>query len=136
MEVAEYFLGPEIDAAFAGIAVSQFNDGDALGPKEQQEGNDPKPDGGATVGGDGGNHVQIEDGDDEEQNEVRAAQDALEMWRFVWFEDRGGRCDDLVRQRTSLLGESLPVPFAEGPANARSASQSGYTVLLGPDESK
>ena len=36
VEVAEHFLGPQIDAAFSGIAVGQFDDGDALRPEEQQ----------------------------------------------------------------------------------------------------
>ena len=65
MEVAKYFLGPEVDAAFSGIAVSEFNDGDALRPEKKQQRDYPKPDGDAAVAGDGRNHVQIEDGDDE-----------------------------------------------------------------------
>ena len=35
VKVAEDFLGPEIDAAFSGIAVSQFDDGDSLRPEKQ-----------------------------------------------------------------------------------------------------
>ena len=41
MEVTEDFFGPEVNAAFTGIAVSQFDDGDALGPEKEQQGNDP-----------------------------------------------------------------------------------------------
>ena len=36
MEIAEDFFGPEIDAAFAGIAMGEFDDGDALRPEEQE----------------------------------------------------------------------------------------------------
>ena len=35
VEVAEDFLGPQINAAFPGIAVRQFDDGDALRPEEE-----------------------------------------------------------------------------------------------------
>ena len=36
MEVAKDFFHPEVDAAFSGIAVGQFNHGDTLGPKEKE----------------------------------------------------------------------------------------------------
>ena len=76
VEVAEDFFGPEIDAAFAGIAMREFDDRDALRPEEEKKRDDPEPDGDAAVGGDGGNDVEIEDGDDEEQNEIAAAEGA------------------------------------------------------------
>jgi hypothetical protein len=79
VEVAEDFLGPQIDAAFSGIAMGQFDDGDALRPEKEQQGNDPEPDCDAAVGRDGWNDVQIEDGDYEEQNQVPAAKDALQV---------------------------------------------------------
>ena len=68
MEVAEHFLRPQVDAAFAGITVCEFDDCDALGPKEKQKRDDPEPDGCASVGSDRGDNVQVEDGDDEEQD--------------------------------------------------------------------
>ena len=34
VEVAENLFGPQIDAAFAGIAVREFDDGDALRPEK------------------------------------------------------------------------------------------------------
>ena len=34
MKIAEDFLGPEVHAAFAGIAVREFEDGDALRPEK------------------------------------------------------------------------------------------------------
>ncbi len=73
VEVAENFFGPEIDAAFAGIAVGEFDDGDALRPEEKKQRDDPEPDGDAAVGGDGGDDVEIEDGDDEEQHQIAAS---------------------------------------------------------------
>src|SRR5437016_12855524 len=66
MEVAEDFFGPEVDAAFAGIAVGEFDYGDALRPEEKKQGDDPEPDGHAAIGGDGGNDVQVEDCDYEQ----------------------------------------------------------------------
>ena len=79
MEVAEDFLRPEIDAAFAGITVGEFDHGDALRPEEEDERDDPEPDGDAAVGGDAGDDVEIEDRDDEKQHEVAAAEDAFEL---------------------------------------------------------
>jgi len=66
VEVAEDFFGPKVDTAFAGIAVREFDDGNALRPEEKDERDDPEPDGDAAVGGDRGNHVEIEDGYNEE----------------------------------------------------------------------
>ena len=71
VEVAEDFLGPQIDAAFSGIAMGQFDDGDALRPEEQEQRNDPQPDRDAAVGRNRRNHVQIEDGHHEQQEPDR-----------------------------------------------------------------
>jgi hypothetical protein len=79
VEVAEDFFGPEVDAAFARIAVSEFDDGDALRPEEEDEGDDPEPDGDAAVGGDGRDDVEVEDGYDEEEDEVAASEGADEL---------------------------------------------------------
>jgi hypothetical protein len=68
VEVAEDFFGPEIDAALAGIAVGELNYGYALWPEEENQRGDPEPDGDAAVGGDGGDYVEVEDGNYEEQN--------------------------------------------------------------------
>ncbi len=77
MEIAEDFLRPKVDAAFAGIAVGEFNDGDALRPEEEHERNDPQPDGDAAVCGDGWQDVEIEDGDNEKEHEVALSEHAL-----------------------------------------------------------
>jgi hypothetical protein len=53
--------------------VRKFNDRDTLGPEEEKKRDDPKPDRDTTVGGDGGNYIQIEDSDYEQQNEIAAA---------------------------------------------------------------
>ena len=76
VEVAEDFFGPEIDSAFAGIAMGEFDDGDALRPEEKKKGDDPEPDGDAAVGGDGGDDVEVENGDDEEEDEIAASEGA------------------------------------------------------------
>jgi len=56
--------------------VSEFDDGDALRPKEKQERDDPEPDGYATVGGDGGDDVEVEDGDYEKEHKISASEGA------------------------------------------------------------
>ena len=80
MEVPKDLFGPEVNATFPGVALRQFNDGDSLRPEEKKQGDDPEPDGHAAIGGDRGNNVQIEDGDDEQQDQVEAAEDALQVW--------------------------------------------------------
>src|ERR1700752_3073532 len=92
VKVAEDFFGPEIDAAFAGKAVGELDDGNALGPEEKQKVDEPEPDRDATVCGDGGDNVEIEDSADEEENEVEAAEDAAQTRgrRGDW---RGAGCD-------------------------------------------
>jgi hypothetical protein len=57
----------------------QFDDGDALRPEKQDEGNKPEPDGNAAVGGDGGNDVEIEDRDNEKQDQVTASEGSDEV---------------------------------------------------------
>ncbi len=75
---AEAALGPEVDAAFAGPLLGEFGDGCALRPEEAAQGDDPEPDGDGAGGGDRRHHVEVRDGDDEEQHQVFAAEDALE----------------------------------------------------------
>src|SRR5690349_8207732 len=101
MEVAKDFLGPEVDAAFAGIAVCKLDNRDSLRPEKEKQRNHPKPDGDAAVGGDGGNYVQVEDSDNKEQNEVPAAKDTLQMRRSRRLHCRERSGDDLVWQLLS-----------------------------------
>src|SRR5579871_192089 len=74
VEIAENLLGPQIDATFARVAVSEFDDGDTLRPEEQKQGDDPEPNRNATVGGDRGNDVEIENGNHEEEHEIAASE--------------------------------------------------------------
>src|ERR1700692_4406480 len=67
VEIAKDFFRPQVDAAFAGVAMGECDDGDALRPEEEDEGDDPEPDGDAAVGGDGGDDVEVEYGDYEEK---------------------------------------------------------------------
>src|SRR5882672_6346977 len=62
VEVAEDLFGPEIHATFSGIAVGEFNDGDALRPEEEDEGDDAEGNGNAAIVQDAGDHVEIENG--------------------------------------------------------------------------
>jgi hypothetical protein len=56
--------------------MGEFDDRDALGPEKQDQGDDPEPDGDAAVGRDGGDYIQVEDGDYEEENEIAASEGA------------------------------------------------------------
>ena len=62
--------------------MGQLDHRDALRPEEQHQGDEPEPDGDATVSGDAGDYVEIEDGDYEQQHQVPAAEDALEVGLF------------------------------------------------------
>src|SRR5713226_8393924 len=64
VEVAEYPFRPKIYATLTRIAVRQLDDRDALRPEKKQQSQGPKPDGYATIGRDGRNHVEVDDGDD------------------------------------------------------------------------
>ena len=83
VEVSKNFLSPEVHAAFAGVAMRKLNHGDALRPEKKRERDDPQPNRYATIGGDGRNDVQIENGNDKKQNEVPAAQHAAQVRRFL-----------------------------------------------------
>ena len=59
--------------------MSQFDYGNALGPEEEEQGDDPEPDGDTAIGGDAGDNVQVEYGNHEEQHQIEAAEYALEV---------------------------------------------------------
>jgi hypothetical protein len=79
VEVSKDLFGPEIDAAFAGITVGKLDNGDTLRPEEEDEGDDPEPDCDAAVGRDGRDDVQVEDGDDKEEDKIAASEGADEF---------------------------------------------------------
>ena len=79
MEVAEDFLGPQVDATFSGIAVSQLDHGNPLRPEKQEQRYDPQPDCDPAIGRNRRDHVQIENRHHEQENQVGAAEDTLEM---------------------------------------------------------
>ena len=70
---------PKGNAAFSGITVSEFDDGNALRPEKKNERNNPQPDGHTAIGGDGGNHIEIENGNDEQQHQIAAPECADQM---------------------------------------------------------
>ncbi len=69
------------------------------GQKNKTSEIDPQPDGDSAVGGDGRDHVQVEDSDHEQQNQIGAAEDALEM-----------RLVRIVRGQYLLLGLNFVAP--------------------------
>jgi len=79
VEVAEDFFGPKIDSALSGIAVSEFDYGDALRPEKKNKRDEPEPHRDPTVGGYGGNYVQVEDCYYKQENQVAASEDALQV---------------------------------------------------------
>ncbi len=97
MEISEDFLGPKVDAAFAGIAVRELNDRNSLRPEKQNKGNDPEPNGDAAVSGYRRNDIQIKNGNNEKQNEVHTPQDTPQVWSGLYF-GSGGRDGGLVLQ--------------------------------------
>src|SRR5690348_7176349 len=86
--------------------MSEFDDRDALRPEKKNKRNDPEPDGDASIRSDGGNDVEIEDGHDEQQNQVPAAENALEVGSFGRRHcgRRGDR--DIVRQERFLAPQN------------------------------
>src|SRR5579862_6046849 len=76
VEVAEDLFGPEVDAAFAGITMCEFDNGDTLRKEEEDQRDDPEPDRDTAVRGDGRDNVQIEHSHDEEQDEIAAPEGA------------------------------------------------------------
>jgi len=110
VEIAEDFLGPKIDAAFTGKAVCEFDDGNALRQEEEQQRDNPEPDGDAAVGRDRRQDVEIENRDDEQEHEVALPEHALEMRLFG---RANGRYNLGGQKRCSLKNEE------------RSASESG-----------
>ena len=97
MEVAEDFFGPEIDAAFSGIAVSEFDDGDTLRPEEEKKRDDPEPDGDAAIGGDRRDYVEIEDGNYEQENEIAASEGADQVGLSGGLGGSGQSCFETPR---------------------------------------
>ena len=94
MRVAEYFLRPQVHTAFAGIAMRKFDHRDPLRPEKQQQRNKPQPDGHAPVGSDAGDNVQVEYGNDEQQHQVKASEDAFQV-RLIVF-GRGHNKDRVI----------------------------------------
>src|SRR5882672_361015 len=106
VEVAENFFRPEIDAAFSRVTMSELNHGNSLRPEKKNQRDHPQPDRDAAVGGDRRNNIQVEDSDHKKQNEIPSSQNPPQVRCFLRRGPRG-YSDDLVRQRSSLLGYSL-----------------------------
>src|SRR6201999_1824870 len=58
VKVTEHFFGPEIDAAFPGIALRQLNHGNALRPEKEKQRNQPQPDRNPSIGCDPRHYIQ------------------------------------------------------------------------------
>src|ERR1700685_3137117 len=110
VEVAEDFFGPEIDAAFSGIAVSEFDDGDTLRPEEEKKRDDPEPNGDAAIGGDRRHYVEIKDGNYEQENKIAASEGADQVGLGNGLGGGGQSCFETPR---SALADN-PFDCAQG----------------------
>src|SRR5713226_5689989 len=79
VEVSEKSFCPQVNATLAGITMCQFDDGDTLRPEKQKQCQNPQPDGNGSIGGDGRNHIEVDHRHYEQQNQVPAAEHALQM---------------------------------------------------------
>ena len=77
MKVTEFTLGPQVHAAFPGIAMSQFNHSDSLRPEKKHEGNEPKPNCNSAIRRNAGHNVQVEYRYDEQRDKIPAPKRAL-----------------------------------------------------------
>jgi hypothetical protein len=84
MKVTEYFLRPQIDAAFTRVTVSQLNHRNPLRPEKKHQRNNPQPDGDAAIGRNARNHIQIENCNDEQRDEVPTAEGPLQVRDFTF----------------------------------------------------
>ena len=57
----------------------KFDYGDALRPEEEEERDDPQPNGHSAVGGNGRNHIEVEDRHDKQQHEIAAPESTNQM---------------------------------------------------------
>src|SRR6201981_1991221 len=83
VEVAENFLGPQIDATLSWISMRKLDHRNPLRPEEKQKRDDPEPDRHATVSSDRGDNVQVEHRNHKQKHQVPASQDPLQMWPVV-----------------------------------------------------
>ena len=109
VKVAEHLFRPKINAAFAGIAMGEFDHRDALRPKEEEKRDDPQPDGDPAVGGDRRNNVEIEYGDDEEQHQIAASEGADQVRLGFGLSRRGHAWCCRPRNSRFLTGLFSPV---------------------------
>src|SRR5271169_1500639 len=79
VEVAEHFFCPQINAAFTGVTMREFDHRDPLRPEKQEQRDQPQPDGYASVGRDAGYDIEIEYGNHKQQHQVEASEDTLQM---------------------------------------------------------
>src|SRR3954462_2615890 len=82
VKVAEDFFRPEIDSTFTGITMGQLDYSNSLRPKEKYERDHPQPDGDAAVRGNRGNHVEVENCDDKQQNQIPTAENTFQVRRL------------------------------------------------------
>ncbi len=73
---AECELGPDVEAAFGGIAAGEMDDGKGEGNIEEEPRGEPDDEGRGAVAGGSGDPAEADAGDDIEEDEVAEAHDA------------------------------------------------------------
>ena len=69
-------LGPDVEAAFGGVARGEVDDGEGEGDVEKEPREEPDDERGRAVAGGGGDPAEADAGDDVEEEEVAKAHDA------------------------------------------------------------
>ena len=83
----------------------QLDHGNSLRPKEKQEGNEPKPDGNAAIGGNRRDDVQIKNCDYKKKDEVPAPKNTFEVRRIGF---RGHSFAELIGKARIASVPSVP----------------------------
>ena len=80
VEGAKDFLGPEINAALARVTLGEFDDRNSLRPEKKGQRNHPKPNGDAAIRCNRWQHVQIENGNNEQKHQIPLTQNPFQKW--------------------------------------------------------
>src|SRR5580704_16876480 len=125
VEVAENFLGPEINAAFPGIPVRQLDHRDALRQEKQNQRDDPQPDRDSAIRGNRRQYIQVAYIDDKQEYEVALTEYPLEV------RGSGGRRRDVRLRSRGLVTQTVLSLI-----NVRPRRRTGRRVPAGPSRGR
>ena len=136
MEVTEDFFRPQINTTFARITLRQFDHGNSLRPEEKKKRGQPEPDSHAAIGGDGRHDIQIKNGNNKQQNQIRRPRARLSCGAdFVRSLPKGSRV--APPSPAAVAGASLPrvtvhdkTRWPEAPCRSRGTQAIRSSALL------